>query len=122
MVIKHSVLDTKDAFWHSKNVVVKNSVIKGEYLAWFSENVTLINCKISGTQPFCYCKGLQLIDCTMEGCDLAFEYSEVTATIQGKIDSVKNPKSGTITCDEVGEIIMEDSVMPCEGRVVIRGK
>lgn len=122
LVIEDSVLDTKDAFWHSKNVVVKNSVIKGEYLAWFSENVTLINCKISGTQPFCYCKGLQLIDCTMEGCDLAFEYSEVTATIQGKIDSVKNPKSGTITCDEVGEIIMEDSVMPCEGRVVIRGK
>ena len=26
--------DTKDAFWHAKNVIVKNSVIKGEYLAW----------------------------------------------------------------------------------------
>ena len=26
--------DTKDAFWHAKNVVVRDSVVKGEYLAW----------------------------------------------------------------------------------------
>ena len=31
--VKNSVLDTKDAFWHSRGVTVKNSVIKGEYLA-----------------------------------------------------------------------------------------
>ncbi len=113
-------LDTKDAFWHSKNVTVKNCVVKGEYLAWFSENLTLINCKIIGTQPFCYCKNLKLINCTMEGCDLAFEYSEVEADVKGRIDSVKNPKSGTITCDEVGEIIMGNAVMECSGQVVTR--
>lgn len=28
--------DTKDAFWHAKNVTVRDSVIKGEYLAWYS--------------------------------------------------------------------------------------
>lgn len=118
--ISDSILDTKDAFWHSKNVTVKNSIVKGEYLGWFSDGLTLINCKIIGTQPLCYCKNLKLIGCTMEDCDLAFEYSEVTADVHGHIDSVKNPKSGVITADSVGEIIMEDAVMDCEGQVVLR--
>ena len=121
LTIEDSVLDTKDAFWHSKNVTVRNSVVKGEYLAWFSENVTFIDCKISGTQPFCYCGNLTLIRCTMEGCDLSFEYSDVNADVIGRIDSVKNPKSGVIMADEVGEIIMGDAVMPCLGEVKIRG-
>lgn len=120
MTIEDSVLDTKDAFWHSKNVTVKNSTIKGEYLAWYSENLTLIGCRIIGTQPLCYCKGLKLIDCTMEDCDLSFEYSDVEATVCGTIDSVKNPKSGEIICDGVGEVIMEDAAIPCDGRVTIR--
>lgn len=115
-----SVLDTKDAFWHSKNVTVRNSVLKGEYLAWFSENLTLIGCRISGTQPLCYCKNLRLIDCTMEGTDLAFEYSDVEATVIGHIDSVKNPRSGSITADSVGETIFGDAVMECTGTVHIR--
>ena len=96
--------DTKDAFWHAKNVVVRNSVVKGEYLAWYCENVTFENCRIIGTQPLCYCKGLRLINCTMEGCDLSFEKSEVEAEIRGHIDSVKNA-IGRITCDSMGEII-----------------
>lgn len=115
-------LNTKDAFWHSKNVTVKNSVVKGEYLGWFSEGLTLINCRISGTQPFCYCANLTLINCTTENCDLSFEYSSVNADINGGIVSVKNPKSGVITADEVGEIIKEDAVMPCHGEVIIRKK
>ncbi len=118
--IRDSVLDTKDAFWHSKNVTVVNSVVKGEYLGWFSEGLTLINCAISGTQPLCYCKDLKLIDCTMEGTDLSFEYSDVEATVKGHIDSVKNPKSGTITADSVGEVILGDAVMECAGKVIIR--
>ena len=115
-------LDTKDAFWHTKNVTVRDSIIKGEYLAWFSEGLTLINCKIIGTQPLCYCKNLKLINCTMEECDLAFEYSDVEADIKGHVDSIKNPKSGTITVDSVGEIINEDSIMDINGKVIIREK
>lgn len=118
--IKDSRLDTKDAFWHSKNVLVENSLLKGEYLGWFSENLTLVNCKITGTQPLCYCKNLKLINCTMENTDLAFEYSEVEADIKGHIDSVKNPKSGTIKADSVGEIIEEEAIMPCCGQVITR--
>ncbi|MCQ2070884.1 MAG: DUF3737 family protein [archaeon] len=120
LTIEDSVLDTKDAFWHSRDVTVRNSKVKGEYLAWFSENLTLEKCEISGTQPLCYCKGLTLIDCTMSGCDLSFEYSDVEADVKGHIDSVKNPRSGTITADSVGEVIFGDAVYPCEGKVRTR--
>lgn len=122
LLIEDSILDTKDAFWHSKNVTVKNSVVKGEYLAWFSEGLTLIDCKIIGTQPLCYCKDLKLINCTMEETDLSFEYSEVEAQVNGHVLSIKNPKSGTITVDSVGEIIRENPVMECTGTVILREK
>lgn len=118
--IEDSYLDTKDAFWHSKNVTVRNSTVKGEYLAWFSDGLTLINCHIIGTQPLCYCKNLTLVNCTMEGTDLAFEYSDVQADIKSSILSVKNPRSGVITADAVGEIIWGDAVMECTGQVHIR--
>ncbi len=121
LTIRNSNLDTKDAFWHSKNVTVENSVVKGEYLAWFSEGLTLINCHIIGTQPLCYCKDLKLINCTMEGTDLSFEYSDVQADIRGHVDSIKNPASGDITVDSVGEILMtDDTIMDCVGKVHIR--
>ena len=100
--------DTKDAFWHAKNVVIKDSIIKGEYLAWYCENVTFENCTIIGTQPLCYCKGLKLIDCRMEKCDLSFEKSDVDANILSSVDSIKNPHSGRIIVPSLGELIMDD--------------
>ena len=100
--------DTKDAFWHAKNVVIKDSIIKGEYLAWYCENVTFENCTIIGTQPLCYCKGLKLIDCRMENCDLSFEKSDVEANILSSVDSIKNPHSGRIIVPSLGELIMDD--------------
>jgi len=119
-VIEHCDLDTKDAFWHSRHVTVRDSIVRGEYLGWYAEGLTLERCRIIGTQPLCYCKDLTLIDCTMEACDLAFEYSDVHATVRGRIDSVKNPKSGTIEADAVGEIIRDDPVIPCSGKVLLR--
>ena len=100
--------DTKDAFWHAKNVLVRNSTIKGEYLAWYCEDVTFENCKIIGTQPLCYCKNLKLINCEMIDTDLAFEKSEVEAEVTTVVDSIKNPKSGSIKVAGVKEIIMDD--------------
>lgn len=105
------VLDTKDAFWHAKNVTIEDSVVKGEYLAWYSENIRFVRCKIIGTQPLCYCKNLVLEDCEMEACDLAFERSEVNATVFGQIDSVKNPIAGSIVADSIGEIILEEDIV-----------
>lgn len=120
--ITNSELDTKDSFWHAKNVTVENSVIRGEYLGWYSENLTLKNCKIIGTQPFCYCTGLTLINCELVDCDLAFEYSDVQADTHGHIVSVKNPRSGKIVADSVGEIIRCDAVYDCNAEVIIREK
>ena len=108
--ITDSELNTKDAFWHTKNVTVKNSIVKSEYLGWYSENLTLINCRIIGTQPFCYCKNLVLKNCTMEECDLAFERSTIDVEVSGKIDSIKNPLTGKITADSIGQIIMEEEI------------
>ena len=119
-MIRDSVLNTKDAFWHSKNVTVYDSTINGEYLGWYSENLRLVRCRISGTQPLCYCKGLVLEDCTMENADLSFEYSDVNADIRGSVLSVKNPHSGRIVADSVGEIISGNSVMDNNCEIVIR--
>ena len=116
--ISNCNFDTKDAFWHAKNVEVKDSVIKGEYLAWYSENVTFINCTIIGTQPFCYCKGLKLVNCRMEGCDLAFEKSEVEAEIVSEMESIKNPKGGNIVVYDVHELIMDDP--EAKGKVTVK--
>ena len=107
-VFTNCEFDTKDAFWHAKNVIVKDCYVKGEYLAWYSENVTFENCTIVGTQPLCYCKGLKLINCEMIDCDLSFEKSVVDAEIKSSVVSIKNPKSGKIVCQSVGEIIMND--------------
>ncbi|MBO6258952.1 MAG: DUF3737 family protein [Succinivibrio sp.] len=106
--IKNSILETKDAFWEARNVTVENCTITGEFLGWHSENLTLVNCKIKGTQPLCYAKNLRIINCTFdEDCDLAFEYSSLTADIKGHVTSIKNPLSGRIKVGSVGEIISD---------------
>ncbi len=109
--------DTKDAFWHGKNILVKDCYVKGEYLAWYCENVTFENCTIEGTQPLCYCKNLKLINCKMIGCDLSFEKSDVDAEITTEVDSIKNPKSGVIRVPIVKEIIMDDP--KAKGEIIV---
>ncbi len=120
LLIEDSVLDTKDAFWHAEHVTVRNCTLKGEYLGWYSKGLTLENCHIIGTQPLCYCEDLTLIDCTMENTDLSFEYSDVHADIKGHILSVKNPRSGHIHADTIGEIILEGAVMKTDCQIQAR--
>jgi hypothetical protein len=110
----HCDFRTKDSLWHAKNVRVVDSTIRGEYLAWYCENVTFERCHIIGTQPLCYCKGLKLIDCTMDEADLAFEKSEVEATLLAPVISIKNPASGRITVPGVEQIIRDDPDAACE--------
>lgn len=119
-VFEDCYFDTKDAFWHAKNVTVRNSVVKGEYLAWYCENVTFENCRLIGTQPLCYCKNLKLINCAMEDTDLCFERSEVEATITTPVLSIKNPKSGYVCVPSAGEIIFDED--RCRGVVAIAGQ
>jgi len=106
-----SELHTKDAFWETENVTVYNSFINGEYLGWYSKGLRLVNCRIGGTQPLCYAKDLVLENCTFEpDADLAFEYSSVQASIKGSVVSVKNPSSGLIQADSIGEIIIDENI------------
>lgn len=109
--IYHAVINSKDAFWNTENVTVYDSEINGEYLGWHSKNLRLVNCKISGTQPLCYAHELVMENCTMaDDCDLAFEYSSVQATINGPIHSVKNPRTGSITAESFGQIILDENI------------
>ncbi len=118
-VLENCRLDTKDAFWHAKDVVVRDSVVQGEYLGWYCENVTFERCRIIGTQPLCYCKNLRLIDCEMVDADLAFEKSEVAASLLSPVVSIKNPRSGRIVLPSVGEVIRDDKAS--QGEVVVSG-
>jgi hypothetical protein len=120
VIIKNSVLKTKDAFWHANNVKVYDSVLEGEYLGWYSKNLTLIRCHIKGTQPLCYCKNLKLIDCTMENTDLSFEYSSVKADINGNIVSVKNPRKGYINAHSINEIVHENDKYKGNCKIMVR--
>jgi hypothetical protein len=45
----------------------------------------------------------------MEHADLCFEKSDVRATVKGEIISVKNPVSGFVHADSIGEIIIDDT-------------
>lgn len=108
VVIRNANIESKDSFWESENVTVYDSRINGEYLAWYSKNLRLVNCEIGGTQPLCYCENLVLENCRfLPDADLAFEYSTVEASVQGHIVSVKNPTSGHIVADSIGEIILD---------------
>lgn len=99
--------DTKDAFWHAKNVLIRNSEIAGEYLGWYSDGLTLDHCRIIGTQPLCYCRNLRLTDCEMIRTDLCFEKSNVEASVTTPIQSIKNPRDGKICAPSIGRIICD---------------
>lgn len=120
LVIEGGVFDTKDAFWHARNVTVRNAVLKGEYLGWYSDGLTLDHCVIEGTQPLVNCHNLRVIDCEMHGCDLAFEGSDVEATVLGHVDSIRDPKSGHITVGSVDEIV-HDTIFGCGAEITVIG-
>ncbi len=120
--IRNAKLDTKDAFWETEDVTVYDSEIDGEYLGWHSKRLRLVRCHIKGTQPLCYAEDLVMEDCTMDAeCDLAFEYSTLKADIKGHIPSIKNPKSGEITADSVGDIILDENIKaPADCKIIVR--
>ena len=123
ITVRNSRLISKDSFWNCENVLVTDSYIDGEYIGWNSKNVTFINCTIRSNQGLCYMENLRMENCVLEMTDLAFEYSTVDADIRSHIDSVKNPISGRITADSIGEIIHEsERVDTSLTEIVERGK
>lgn len=113
VTIRNAEIHSKDAFWGTENVTVEDSSLDGEYLGWHSRGLKLVRCHISGTQPLCYCKDLTLINCTFaDDADLAFEDSDVRATICSPVRSIKNPRSGYIRCGKIGELIIDKNILP----------
>lgn len=121
--IRNSVLNSKDALWETENVTVYDSTIIGEYLAWHSKNVRFVRCHFGGTQLLCYAEGLVLEDCTFDpDADLLFEYSDVQATINGPVTSIKNPRHGSVLADSIGEVILDANIMaPGDCQISTRG-
>ena len=120
ITIRNSVLLSKDAFWNTENVTVYDSYICGEYLGWNAKNLTFVNCTIESLQGLCYIDNLTMKNCKLINTTLAFEYSKnIDAEITNKVDSVFNPESGTITAQEIEELIVEkDMVDPSKTKIV----
>ena len=117
--VTNSHLATKDAFWNSNNVTVRDSFVSGEYLGWNSKNLTLINCTIESLQGMCYIDNLVMKNCRLINTTLAFEYCDVEADIHGTIDSVFNPKSGTIRADRINHLVIQkDRIDPQKTKIV----
>lgn len=109
--IHNAVINSKDAFWEAENVTVYDSVINGEYLGWYGRNLKFVRCHFTEEQLLCYVDGLVLEDCTFgEDANLLFEYSKVNGNIKGHVTSIKNPTTGHIKVDSVGEIIIDDNI------------
>ena len=102
--IHNAHIVTKDAFWETENVTIYDSMLDGEYLGWHSKNLRLVNCHIAGEQPLCYAHNLVLENCTF---DPACEFSTLHADIKGLMPSIKNPTSGIIIADQLGEIVLD---------------
>lgn len=111
LTIRNAKMLSKDAFWNSENVTVYDSFISGEYLGWNSKNVTLINCTIESEQGMCYMENVKMENCKLMNTNLAFEYSTGEAEINSHIDSIKNPVSGKISANSIGEIIFDNPEM-----------
>ncbi|MCM1111586.1 MAG: DUF3737 family protein [Clostridium sp.] len=122
VVIRNATLDSRDALWEAEDVTVYDSEIEGEFLGWHSKRLRLVRCHINGIQPLCYAEDLVMEDCTMgPDCNLSFEYSTVRADIRGNILSVKNPRSGEITADSIGEVVLDENAKaPADCRITIR--
>ncbi|MBQ8488649.1 MAG: DUF3737 family protein [Pseudobutyrivibrio sp.] len=120
ITIRNSVLLSKDAFWNTENVTVYDSYICGEYLGWNAKNLTFVNCTIESLQGLCYIDNLTMKNCKLINTTLAFEYAKnIDAEITNKVDSVFNPESGTITAQEIEELIVEkDMVDPAKTKIV----
>ena len=114
-----SKLIAKDAFWNTRDIVVTDSYISGEYLAWNSLNVLFENCTIESLQGLCYIENLVMKNCRLLNTTLAFEYSTLEADIASDIESVINPKCGSIKAHHINHLILQkDKVDPSRTTII----
>lgn len=110
IIVRDSILNSKDSFWNTEDVTVINCKIVGEYLGWNSVNLTFINCEISSLQALCYIKNLKMVNCRLLDSSLTFEYCEnIDAEILDEVVSIKNPTSGVIKVKGYQELIIDEN-------------
>ena len=120
VVVRDSILNSKDSFWNTENVTAIKCKIVGEYLGWNSKNLTFINCEISSLQGLCYIKGLKMVNCKLLDTSLSFEYCEdIDAEILDEVVSIKNPTSGVIKVKGVKELIIDENSKDFDNKVKI---
>lgn len=121
LLVEDADIRGKDAFWNSKNVTLKRCRLRGQYLAWNAKNLTLIDCDVSSLQGLCYIDGLKMVNCTLGDSDLCFEYCQnVDADISGHVVSIKNPISGRIRAESVGQLLFDDpKIDPTRTEIVV---
>lgn len=121
--VHNSTFITHDAFWNCDNVTIYDSTIIGEYLAWNTKNITFVNCWLESDQGLCYVDHLTMKNCSLVNTDLSFEYcTDIDATINTAIDSVKNPVNGKITAPAIGQIIFDDPAIDAKRTTITTTK
>lgn len=121
IVIRNAKMLSKDAFWNCENVTVFDSFISGEYLGWNSKNITFVNCTIESLQGMCYMDNVKLVNCRLINTTLAFEYSNVNATIKGNLSSIFNPKEANIKVEHLDELIFNDESLDLSKVIIEQG-
>ena len=111
------------------NIVCRNCYFEGKYPLWHVKGSDIRNCYFApgSRSAIWYSDDMHMEDCVINGpkffreCDRAFEYSTVQADIRGHIKSVKNPASGRIVADSIGEIILDENIKkPADCEILTR--
>ncbi|AZZ67852.1 DUF3737 family protein [Lactobacillus johnsonii] len=78
------------------------------------------DCTIESNQGLCYMNHVTLENCILNQTTLAFEKcSNINATIDSKITSVKNPISGVIKAKEIDTLIIDPNKVDPEDTEII---
>ena len=103
--IRNSSVNTKDACWHSREISSTDASSEANTSASTSKTSNWFAVKLSAPSRSAMPKESEMIDC-----DLAFERSDVYATIFASVESIKNLFSGRIVADQIGETIFDNDL------------
>ena len=112
--IKNCQIQSNEFGWKSKDIELIDSSIESEYLFLDSKDVFVKNIQMKGKYSFQYMENLLIENSILDTKDVFWHSKNVIvndSTIKGKIESIKNPKSGFIKADSIGHIIKENSIM-----------